>query len=83
MPRSNWLANSAMVRRRWSLSNMPIPCGVATGETLIEAYRAKLWNATAFRPLVELSAVNRPLDGATAEAITEIFTEVVAAPGCR
>ena len=25
-------------------------------------------------------AVNRPLEGATAEAITEIFTEVVAAP---
>ncbi|MGC1468069.1 MAG: bifunctional phosphoribosylaminoimidazolecarboxamide formyltransferase/IMP cyclohydrolase [Sphingorhabdus sp.] len=55
------------------------PCGVATGETLIEAYRAALEcdSVSAFGGIV---AVNRPLDGATAEAITEIFTEVVAAP---
>jgi phosphoribosylaminoimidazolecarboxamide formyltransferase / IMP cyclohydrolase len=55
------------------------PCGVATGETLIEAYRAALEcdSVSAFGGIV---AVNRSLDGATAEAITEIFTEVVAAP---
>jgi phosphoribosylaminoimidazolecarboxamide formyltransferase/IMP cyclohydrolase len=55
------------------------PCGVATGETLIDAYRAALEcdSVSAFGGIV---AVNRPLDGATAEAITEIFTEVVAAP---
>ena len=55
------------------------PCGVATGDTLIEAYRAALEcdSVSAFGGIV---AVNRPLDGATAEAITEIFTEVVAAP---
>jgi len=55
------------------------PCGVATGATLIDAYRAALEcdSVSAFGGIV---AVNRPLDGATAEAITEIFTEVVAAP---
>jgi phosphoribosylaminoimidazolecarboxamide formyltransferase / IMP cyclohydrolase len=55
------------------------PCGVATGATLIDAYRAALEcdSVSAFGGIV---AVNRPLDGPTAEAITEIFTEVVAAP---
>jgi phosphoribosylaminoimidazolecarboxamide formyltransferase/IMP cyclohydrolase len=55
------------------------PCGVASGDTLIDAYRKALEcdSVSAFGGIV---AVNRPLDGATAEAITEIFTEVVAAP---
>lgn len=55
------------------------PCGVACGESLIEAYRAALEcdSVSAFGGII---AVNRPLDGATAEAISEIFTEVVAAP---
>lgn len=56
------------------------PCGVATGETLVEAYRMALEcdSVSAFGGII---AVNRPLDGPTAEAISEIFTEVVAAPG--
>jgi phosphoribosylaminoimidazolecarboxamide formyltransferase/IMP cyclohydrolase len=55
------------------------PCGVATGETLIEAYQAALAcdSVSAFGGII---AVNRPLDGPTAEAISAIFTEVVAAP---
>jgi phosphoribosylaminoimidazolecarboxamide formyltransferase/IMP cyclohydrolase len=55
------------------------PCGVATGETLIEAYEAALAcdSVSAFGGII---AVNRPLDGKTAEAISGIFTEVVAAP---
>lgn len=55
------------------------PCGVATGDSLIDAYRAALEcdSVSAFGGIV---AVNRPLDGPTAEAITEIFTEVVVAP---
>jgi len=56
------------------------PCGVATGETLIDAYKNAFEcdSVSAFGGII---AVNRPLDGPTAEAITEIFTEVVAAPG--
>ncbi len=56
------------------------PCGVATGQTLIEAYRNAFQcdSVSAFGGII---AVNRPLDGPTAEAITDIFTEVVVAPG--
>src|SRR6201999_1649224 len=55
------------------------PCGVATGATLVEAYEAALAcdTVSAFGGII---AVNRPLDGPTAEAISGIFTEVVAAP---
>src|SRR6476469_8462265 len=55
------------------------PCGVATRGTLINAWREALAcdSVSAFGGIV---ATNRPLDAATAEAITEIFTEVVVAP---
>ncbi len=55
------------------------PCGVASGGTLLEAYRAAFAcdTVSAFGGIL---AVNRPLDGATAEVMTEIFTEVVVAP---
>ena len=55
------------------------PCGVATGETLAEAYRRAFDcdRTSAFGGIV---ALNRTLDWETAEAITEIFTEVVIAP---
>jgi len=55
------------------------PCGVALGDTTVAAYRAALAcdTVSAFGGIV---AVNRPLDGATAEAIAAIFTEVVIAP---
>ena len=55
------------------------PCGVATGETLEAAYRA----AKACDPVSAFGgiiAANRPLDGATAAAIAELFTEVIIAP---
>ncbi|WP_300973245.1 bifunctional phosphoribosylaminoimidazolecarboxamide formyltransferase/IMP cyclohydrolase [Sphingomonas sp. LHG3406-1] len=55
------------------------PCGVAEGTTLEQAYTAAFQcdSVSAFGGIV---AVNRPLDGATARAITDIFTEVVIAP---
>jgi phosphoribosylaminoimidazolecarboxamide formyltransferase / IMP cyclohydrolase len=55
------------------------PCGVATGATLLEAYKNALEcdSVSAFGGII---AVNRPLDGPTAEAMCEIFTEVVACP---
>ena len=55
------------------------PCGVASGATLAEAYKNALEcdSVSAFGGII---AVNRPLDGATAEAISGIFTEVVCAP---
>lgn len=56
------------------------PCGVAVGATAEAAYRAALAcdPVSAFGGVV---ALNTPLDEATALAITEIFTEVVIAPG--
>jgi phosphoribosylaminoimidazolecarboxamide formyltransferase/IMP cyclohydrolase len=55
------------------------PCGVASAATLAEAYAAAFAcdSVSAFGGIV---ALNRPLDGATARAITGIFTEVVVAP---
>ncbi len=55
------------------------PCGVATAGTLTEAYqRAYQCDQTsAFGGIV---ALNQVLDGATAEEIVKIFTEVVIAP---
>jgi phosphoribosylaminoimidazolecarboxamide formyltransferase/IMP cyclohydrolase len=55
------------------------PCGVATADTMVEAYRAALAcdSVSAFGGII---ALNRPLDGETARAISEIFTEVVVAP---
>ncbi len=55
------------------------PCGVAQGSSLLKAWQGALAcdDVSAFGGIV---AVNVPLDGPTAEAICEIFTEVVVAP---
>lgn len=55
------------------------PCGVAQAGTMLEAWEAALAcdSVSAFGGIV---AVNQELDGKTAEAICEIFTEVVIAP---
>jgi len=56
------------------------PSGVAVAPTLLEAYERALAGdpVSAFGGIV---ALNRPVDAATATAITGIFTEVVVAPG--
>jgi len=56
------------------------PCGVALGGSLREAYQRAFDcdRTSAFGGIV---ALNTGLDGETAKAITEIFTEVVIAPG--
>ena len=55
------------------------PCGVAEGESLVDAYRKALAcdPTSAFGGIV---ALNRTLDAEAARAITEIFTEVIIAP---
>jgi phosphoribosylaminoimidazolecarboxamide formyltransferase / IMP cyclohydrolase len=55
------------------------PCGVAARDNLPDAWKEALAcdSVSAFGGIV---ASNRALDAATAEAITEIFTEVVVAP---
>jgi phosphoribosylaminoimidazolecarboxamide formyltransferase/IMP cyclohydrolase len=56
------------------------PCGVATGATLAEAY-ARAFDCDRTSAFGGIIALNQVLDGATAEKISEIFTEVVIAPG--
>ncbi|QGX99785.1 bifunctional phosphoribosylaminoimidazolecarboxamide formyltransferase/IMP cyclohydrolase PurH [Roseovarius faecimaris] len=56
------------------------PCGVARGESLVEAYK-KAFDCDRTSAFGGIIALNQPLDGPTAEEISGIFTEVVIAPG--
>jgi phosphoribosylaminoimidazolecarboxamide formyltransferase/IMP cyclohydrolase len=55
------------------------PCGVATGTDLVDAYEKALMcdPVSAFGGII---ALNQTLDAATAEEISNIFTEVIIAP---
>lgn len=56
------------------------PCGLAVGDDLATAYARALATdpVSAFGSVI---AVNRPVDPATAEALSELFVECVVAPG--
>ena len=56
------------------------PCGVATGATMVDAYKRALAcdPVSAFGGII---ALNQPLDRDTADEISKIFTEVIIAPG--
>ena len=56
------------------------PCGVGRGNDLVEAYHRALATdpVSAFGSII---AVNRPVDGVLAEAMADLFVEVVVAPG--
>jgi phosphoribosylaminoimidazolecarboxamide formyltransferase / IMP cyclohydrolase len=56
------------------------PCGVATGSSLLDAY-TRAYDCDRTSAYGGIVALNGPIDGPTAEAITAIFTEVVIAPG--
>jgi phosphoribosylaminoimidazolecarboxamide formyltransferase/IMP cyclohydrolase len=56
------------------------PCGVAEGDTLLEAYRAA-HRTDPFSAFGGIVALNRPLDAEAAAEIVGIFTEVIIAPG--
>jgi len=55
------------------------PCGVAVGATLREAY-TKAFRCDPVSPFGGIIALNRPIDAAAAEEITQILTEIVIAP---
>ena len=65
--------------RRSSSSSTPTRAASRRADSLLDAWNEALAcdSVSAFGGIV---ATNRPLDAATAEAITEIFTEVVVAP---
>ncbi|MST94824.1 MAG: bifunctional phosphoribosylaminoimidazolecarboxamide formyltransferase/IMP cyclohydrolase [Pedosphaera sp.] len=55
------------------------PCGMGQGATLREAWE-KAYATDKQAPFGGIIVVNSPLDGACAEAIAEIFSEVIIAP---
>jgi phosphoribosylaminoimidazolecarboxamide formyltransferase/IMP cyclohydrolase len=55
------------------------PCGAGQGENLSQAW-AKAFSTDRQAPFGGIIAVNRPLDAGCAEAIAEIFSEVIIAP---
>ena len=55
------------------------PCGVARGQTILEAYRGA-YDCDRISAFGGIVAFNQTLDEATAHMITDIFTEVVIAP---
>lgn len=55
------------------------PCGVGQGESLRDAWE-KAFATDRQAPFGGIIAVNRALDGACAEVIAEIFSEVIVAP---
>ncbi len=74
-----WLAANDFDTPTVAIIKHASPCGIATANALVDAYRAALASdpISAFGGVV---AVNRPLDLSTAQAIDEIFTEIVMAP---
>jgi phosphoribosylaminoimidazolecarboxamide formyltransferase/IMP cyclohydrolase len=56
------------------------PCGCALGADLVDAYR-RAFAADPVSAFGGIIAINRPVDGPLAEAITQQFAEVVFAPG--
>jgi phosphoribosylaminoimidazolecarboxamide formyltransferase/IMP cyclohydrolase len=56
------------------------PCGAARGDRLVDTWKAALSGdpVSAFGGIV---AVNKPIDAACAEAMKEVFLEVIIAPG--
>ena len=55
------------------------PCGVGSAATLLEAWHLA-YETDKQAPFGGIIAVNRPLDAAIAQAIAEIFSEVIVAP---
>ncbi|MGD1925520.1 MAG: bifunctional phosphoribosylaminoimidazolecarboxamide formyltransferase/IMP cyclohydrolase [Paracoccaceae bacterium] len=55
------------------------PCGVAAGDSFLEAYR-RAFDCDRVSAFGGIIALNGTLDGPTAEEITQILTEVVIAP---
>jgi phosphoribosylaminoimidazolecarboxamide formyltransferase / IMP cyclohydrolase len=58
------------------------PCGVAQAKDLVLAYQ-KAFEADSTSAFGGIVALNRPIDAATAHALTQTFLECVVAPSCE
>lgn len=56
------------------------PCGAATGETILDAYKNAL-EADPVSAFGGVIGINREVDGAAAAEIAKLFVEAIAAPG--
>jgi len=75
-----WAAIAGFAQPAVAIVKHTIPCGLATRPQLADAFDAALAGdpVSAFGGIV---ALNRPLDGETAERLRHVFFEVVIAPG--
>lgn len=55
------------------------PCGIGTGDTLLEAYQ-KAFDTDPLSPFGGIIVANRTMDTDTVNKINEIFTEIIIAP---
>ena len=58
------------------------PCGTALATTISEAYQ-KAFDTDSVSAFGGIVALNRPIDAATATALTKTFLECIVAPGCE
>ncbi|MEO6863237.1 MAG: bifunctional phosphoribosylaminoimidazolecarboxamide formyltransferase/IMP cyclohydrolase [Microcoleus sp.] len=58
------------------------PCGTALASTISEAYQ-KAFDTDSVSAFGGIVALNRPIDAATATALTKTFLECIVAPGCE
>ena len=58
------------------------PCGTALGTNISEAYQ-KAFDTDSISAFGGIVALNRPIDAATATALTQTFLECIVAPGCE
>ncbi|MBC7223251.1 MAG: bifunctional phosphoribosylaminoimidazolecarboxamide formyltransferase/IMP cyclohydrolase [Anaerolineae bacterium] len=74
-----WRAASSLAEPAVAIIKHTNPCGLARAHTILEAYRRALEGdpVSAFGSVV---AANRPVDREAAEAMVDLFIEVLAAP---
>jgi phosphoribosylaminoimidazolecarboxamide formyltransferase / IMP cyclohydrolase len=77
---ASWRAAVSFEKTTIAIVKHLSPCGIASGETLAEAYSAALASdpVSAYGGVV---ASNRPIDAVTAQAMSSLFIECIAAPG--
>jgi phosphoribosylaminoimidazolecarboxamide formyltransferase/IMP cyclohydrolase len=76
---ANLIAEFALERPTLAILKHTNPCGVGQGDTLREAWE-RAFATDRQAPFGGILAVNQPLDLACAEAVAEVFSEVIVAP---
>ncbi len=75
----SWQSAQDFPRPTVSIIKHGNPCGLASADTLVDAYEKAL-NSDPISAFGSIISVNRSLDFETASAMSELFVEVIAAP---